>query len=432
MKHKMLKAMADFSMLGAFDKVIVALSGGADSIALLHALNSIKEKYNLTLYACHLNHMIRGDEADADENFVREVCNNMNVELYCKRVDVPEISKNTKLSLELCGRNARYEYFFELSEKLNAKIATAHTASDNLETVLFNITRGTSLKGLSGIRPTRDNIIRPLIYVSREEVESYCAENSLSFVTDSTNLTDDYTRNNIRHNVVSKLKEINPDINNTVSRMCSGITDIKAYIDKISLKEINECKTEYGYSSEKLLQLDRAILVNSLFMISKKSGAEVSFCHVDMILDAMKSNGCVDLPGNKRAVCKQGILRIVDLSEKITDTEIRFKDSGFVKFISKEEIKNINKKLLKDCIDCDIITENTMIRTKREGDTFTFFERGVTKSLKKLLNELKIPAEKRSQLLLVANGSTVLWLQGVGVSKHGRINKDSNGGYLIG
>lgn len=431
MTDKVLKAIADFSMLHSGDRVVVALSGGADSVALLYVLNSIKEKYNLTLYACHLNHLIRGDEADADEQFVVGLCDKLGIELYVRRVDVKHIASEQKISVELCGRNERYAFFDELSKKLDAKVATAHTASDNVETVLYNMTRGTSITGLCGIKPVRDYIIRPLIDVSRQEVEQYCSENNIEYVTDSTNLSDDYTRNAIRHHAVAPLQHINPNLCNSVSRMCSDLTDIKEFIDKYSLKEINRCKNDYGYNAEHLLSLERAILTNSMYLIAKDSGTDAQHTHIELMISILSDGGCVDLPDGKRAVCKQGVFRIVDICDDTQFVQCPLMSSVYARYISKEELKSINKKLLNNCINCDIITQDTVIRTRKEGDSFTLCDRDVTKSLKKLLNELKIPAEKRSGLKLVANGSTVLWLEGVGVSKQGRCYAHSSGAYLV-
>lgn len=432
MKHKMLKAVSDFSLIESGDRVVVALSGGADSVALLNILNSEKELYNITLYACHLNHNIRGEEAKRDEDFVRALCEKLNIELFVKSVDVPVLSAEKKQSLELCGREVRYEFFEELSKKFSAKVATAHTASDNAETVLFNLTRGSSLNGLCGIKAKRDYIIRPLILATRDDIERYCEENSLSFVTDSTNLSDDYTRNNIRHNAVPALKSVNSELEAMVTRMCSSLSDIQDYLNKISLEEINKSKTDYGYDCKKLLQLDKAVLKNAVVLIAKESNAQVSFRLVELITDAMVNGGSVDLGESKRVVCKQGFLRIVDVHKDSDDfSEIQFLTCGCVRFVSKKELKNINKNLLNNCINCDIITDSTVLRTRRDGDSFTLKNRDVTKSLKKLLNELKIPAEKRSSLKLVAQGSTVLWLEGVGTSKQGSVNEHCSGAYLI-
>ncbi len=434
MKHKMLDAIKSFDMLKCGDTVIVALSGGADSVALFDALNSLKEECNLTVKACHLNHLIRGEEAYRDEKFVRDLCDSYGAELFVKRVDVPKMASEQKLSLELCGRLARYEFFDELVKEHNAKIATAHTASDNVETVLYNIARGTSLNGLCGIKPKRGDIIRPLILASREDVESYCEENELSYVIDSTNLTDDYTRNNIRHNAVPVLKGINADLCDTVSRMCLGVSEVKEFIDKYSLKALKEASTKHGYSCEKLEKLDNAALKNAVYILLCDYCDDVTACHVDLVVDAIRNHKSVDLKCGKRAVCKQGVLRIVDSSSShATDdfVDVSFKAWDKARYISKEELKNINKNLLINCIDCDIITDDTVVRTKKAGDTFTLRDRAVTKTLKKLLNELKIPAEKRSSLLVVANSSTVLWIEGIGVCEQAKVKNDSNGAYKI-
>ena len=212
MNKTFIQTIEKYKLLQNGDKVIVALSGGADSVTLLDMLNSVKEIYNLTIYASHINHGLRGEEADRDENFCKILCKIYNTELFVKKADIKILAKEQKISEELCGRNVRYSYFEELSQNLSAKIATAHTASDNIETLLFNITRGSSVTGAGAITPKRGNIIRPLIMLTREDIEQYCEQNNLEYVTDSTNLTDDYTRNKIRHQVIPVLKQINPQL----------------------------------------------------------------------------------------------------------------------------------------------------------------------------------------------------------------------------
>lgn len=431
MVDKVLKAIEDYSLLCSGDNIIVALSGGADSVALLHVLNSIKEKYKLKIFACHVNHMIRGEESDSDEQFVRSLCSQLGIELFVRKTDVPDIANKEKISLELCGRNIRYEYFSELSEKYNAKVATAHTSNDNTETVLYNIARGTSVTGLCGIRPKRDYIVRPLINVTRQEIEDYCGIHSLTFVTDSTNLTDDYTRNNIRHNCVPTLIEVNPDLFSAVSRMTDSMRDIKDFLDEYSKKEIRLSKNDYGYSCEKLLSLHPAVLSNAVYLIAKEHNCEVGQAHITLIVEAMRSGGCVDLAGDMRCICKQGTMRFFTQQNNINTFECRLNEYKNIEYISKKEIENINKKLLSDFINCDIITEDTVIRTRREGDTFTFSDRKVTKSVKKLFNEMKIPVELRDKLLLVANDSTVLWIQGIGSSEQGKVNCGCSGALRV-
>ena len=167
MSNPFLTAVNKYNLLENNDTVAVALSGGADSVSLLHMLYSVKQKYNLTLYAIHINHMIRGAEADRDEEFCRKYCEKLSVKLFVKRIDVPNIAKDEKISTELCGRNVRYKAFDELSKELGCKIATAHTLSDNAETFMINLIRGTSLNGLCASPEKRDDIIRPLILCDR-------------------------------------------------------------------------------------------------------------------------------------------------------------------------------------------------------------------------------------------------------------------------
>ncbi len=194
-------------MIDRGDTVVVGVSGGADSVCLLHFLSTIRGEYDIVLKAVHINHGIRGEEAERDEIFVKSLCEKLCVELFTFHRDVPSLAKEFGLGIEECGRRVRYEAFSSLNAD---KIAVAHTSSDNFETVLFNLIRGTSLTGISGIKPKRDKIIRPLINITRSEVEDYCAENELDYIIDSTNLSTEYTRHKIRHNVIPILKSINP------------------------------------------------------------------------------------------------------------------------------------------------------------------------------------------------------------------------------
>lgn len=206
MLDKALSAVEKYNMLSPGAAVIAAVSGGADSMAMLLFLMKISERYSLSLTVAHVNHGLRGEEARRDEEYVRSFCEKNSLRFEVLHADVAALAKQSGETCEECGRRVRYE-FFESIDK-NAKIATAHTASDNAETMLFNLARGSSLKGLCGIPPVRGNIIRPLIFCTREDIEVFCRENSLDFVTDSTNLTLDYSRNKIRHIAVLSLIHI--------------------------------------------------------------------------------------------------------------------------------------------------------------------------------------------------------------------------------
>lgn len=408
-----MRAISDNNMLGVGDKIVVALSGGADSVALFNVLLSLREEYGLTLYAAHVNHNLRGDESRRDESFVRSLCEKNSVELFVKSVDVKCLAKEQGIGTEMCGRNVRYEFFRELCEKLGAKTATAHTASDNAETVLFNLARGAGINGMCGIQPVRGDIIRPLIYVTREQVERYCKDNGLSYVTDSSNLTDDYTRNRIRHAVVPVLKEINAGFENNVTNNSEMLRAFNSFIELNARSAIEKITVKNGYSCDKLAAFPTALRHETLYLLCKENGVEPEYAKLKIISDCLTSCGAVDLAGSVRAVCKQGVLRFVkprqdeDLFSSVElkpDTSFIYKDKIFEVKCDKEHFQTDRK---------------LVFRTRRAGDKITLPERRVTKTLKKLFNELKIPEERRDSVIVLADESDILWAEGIGFSESG-------------
>ena len=412
MNNLVVHTIEKYDMLQNGDKVIVALSGGADSATLLDILNAIKEKYNLTIYLAHVNHGLRGEEADCDENFCRELSRKYNAEIFVKKADVRSLAKELKISEELCGRNVRYSFFDELADKFDAKIATAHTASDNAETLLFNIARGSSVAGVASIPPIRGRIIRPLIEVTRIQIEQYCSEHNLDYVTDSTNLTDDYTRNNIRHNIIPLLAQMNPRFEESAMRLSESAREVTGYLNLQTEKAINECETEYGYDCKTLLKNDIAIQKNAIVLLCKKHiNKTLESKHIELILEIIKNGGAVNLTDKHKVVSKQGVLRFVtnecnaDFKEIELIREVTFEYGGKVYRIVNNNADKENK--------------NPVIRTRKSGDTFTYFKRNITKPLRKVLNEQKIPSEIRDSLLVVEKDSIILWCEGIGYSEQG-------------
>ena len=414
MNKTFIQTIEKYKLLQNGDKVIVALSGGADSVTLLDMLNSVKEIYNLTIYASHINHGLRGEEADRDENFCKILCKKYNTELFVKKADIKILAKEQKISEELCGRNVRYSYFEELSQNLSAKIATAHTASDNIETLLFNITRGSSVTGAGAITPKRGNIIRPLIMLTREDIEQYCEQNNLEYVTDSTNLTDDYTRNKIRHQVIPVLKQINPQLELSAFHFSESARETAEYINIQTDKAIENAKCEYGYNCKSLLNNSNAILKNAVSLICKKhSGITPEYKHIELILEVLHNNGAVSIGNGYNAVSKQGILRIIGNVENINCNPILLKgDTTFNNYTIK--------------IDNSLSENKITLRTRNNTDKFTYFKRNITKPLRKVMNEMKIPSELRDNLILIAEDETVLWCELIGYSKQGEHYKKSN------
>ena len=207
MRHNALDTMEQYGMLRKGDRVVVGFSGGADSAALLSFLLELRQEWQLNLVACHINHQLRGEEALRDEELCRNFCEERGIELHIFRENIAEGAKQAGMSVEEFARERRYARFRELLLSDSDKIATAHHGNDMAETLLFRLARGTGLKGLTGIPPVRGNIIRPLLFCTREEIESYCREQGIPYINDSSNETDAFLRNRLRHHVMPFLKK---------------------------------------------------------------------------------------------------------------------------------------------------------------------------------------------------------------------------------
>lgn len=221
MKNKVLNTIKKYNLIQENDKIVIGVSGGPDSICLLHILNGLKEKLNFEIVVAHINHMIR-KEAEEETQYVKKFCDKLGIKCYIKRIDVIDKSNKEKIGTEEAGRKARYDFFEEVLNSVNAnKIATAHNENDNAETVLMNIFRGAGTSGLKGIEPIRDNkYIRPIIECERSEIEEYCRVNKLQPKIDKTNFENVYTRNKIRNVLIPEIKkEFNPNIIESLNKL---------------------------------------------------------------------------------------------------------------------------------------------------------------------------------------------------------------------
>jgi len=236
MKQKILETIKKYNLIEAGDKIVIGVSGGPDSICLLHILNELKNELNFEIVVAHINHMIR-KEADIETEYVKNFCDRLKIECYIKRIDVVKIANNLKRGTEETGRQIRYEFFEEVFKKTNSnKIATAHNNNDKVETILMNILRGSGSSGLKGIEPIREEkFIRPLIETSRDEIEEYCKLNKLNPKIDKSNSENIYTRNKIRNIVIPYIKkEFNPNIIKTINRLSNVATEENEYLEKIT------------------------------------------------------------------------------------------------------------------------------------------------------------------------------------------------------
>ncbi len=427
---KMRQTLERYQMLADAKRIIVGFSGGADSMTLLHALHQME----LPVLAAHVHHGLRGAEADRDEKTVRAFCEKLGIPLELLHTDVQKRANQLGIGVEECGREVRYAFFQKLAGEQGGKIATAHTLSDVCETVLLHMTRGTGLKGLCGIPPVRDNIIRPLIDITRGEVEAYCGYHRLPYVTDSTNAEPHYTRNYLRLEVVPRLTHINPAFAEAVLHLTQQCREDTAYLEQQAETALAKAKTGDGYCTNDFLQMPDAIRSRAVIAAVKRvKNTTPSYVQVREILEAIQARrGSVTVTGAVQ-FCVEGdfiFLRTAGKMDKIlwgfpaNLPKITLRDGRNIHLNRQivnnyENDINFKKMLFHNCVDYGTISDNATFRNRREGDRFCPAGRGVTKSLKKLFNEAKIPPSKRDSLVILADGSRILWIEGFGPSAFG-------------
>ena len=299
-EKKVLETINKYKMIENGDSVIVAVSGGPDSISLLYTLIRLREKLNIKLTVAHVNHMLR-DVADSETRYVEHFCECNYVDCFVKRVDVKKLAEEQKIGTEEAGRNVRYDFFEEVFEKIHAnKIAIAHNKNDNAETVLMNIMRGTGLSGIKGIEPVRNNkIIRPLIEMDRDSIDKYCSDKSLFPKFDETNLDNSYTRNKVRNLLIPYIKnEFNPNFIDGINRLAELATQEDSYIESVVEKEfdnilISENSQELNLDLQKFNELHDFIkskiifkCINELFGTTKG----IEKIHIEDVIKLCRNN----------------------------------------------------------------------------------------------------------------------------------------------
>lgn len=320
-KENVLDTIIKYNMIQNGDKIVVGVSGGPDSISLINVLNEIRndEKLDLKfdLIVAHINHNIR-TEAKTDEEFVVQYCNSKKIRVYVLSANVEEISRTNKIGTEEAGRRIRYEFFEKVLKENNAnKIATAHTANDNAETVLLNIMRGSGTRGLKGISAMRDNkFIRPLVEITRDEVENYCSEKNLNPRIDKTNFENDYTRNKVRNLLIPFIKkEFNPNIIEGINRLSKTIDDEDEYLEEITIEQYKEIKIEEKIGEKIILDLkkfnNKKIVIKRrliLYTINRLQGnvQGIGKIHIEDIIKLCNNN-----LGNKYLTPKKNIKVLV-------------------------------------------------------------------------------------------------------------------------
>ncbi|MGB8453395.1 MAG: tRNA lysidine(34) synthetase TilS [Anaerocolumna sp.] len=461
MLNKVQNFINEHNMINKGDRIVVGVSGGADSVCLFHVLIKLTPVYNLTLFVVHINHGIRGEEADEDEAYVKKICDNNNVSFTSVKADVPDIAGRDGLSEEEAGRKVRYEAFEQciIKNKCN-KIAIAHNRNDNAETILFHLFRGSGLKGLTGIPAVRDNIIRPLLGIGREEIENYLKVSGITYQTDRTNLTQDYSRNKIRHQIIKFAREeINTKAIDHIVKAAETLTEIDGYLEKNikaafgTIITYHKKEETYEINIEKLGREDLVIqkgIIRKIFHQLANQLTDVEALHIELILELTKKQvgKVINLPYGILAVrdyhaiimkldsklklqeeslCK-GAANQLNPQELLIPGDIYLSQTNQilrVKLIKYKKSMIIPRNGCTKWFDYDKIKNTVSIRTRKEGDFIQIDSAGRRKKLKSLFIDEKVPREKRDLLPLLADGAHIIWVIGGRMSEAYKISEET-------
>lgn len=444
------KFIQKYHMLTCGDRVIAGVSGGADSVCLFLMLLELREKIGFDLIAVHVHHGLRGEAADQDQQFVEALCEQHRIPLEIFRVNLESIAKKRKQSLEEAGRMVRREAFDSVCKKYGGnKIALAHHQNDNAETLLWNLSRGTGLDGLGGIRPVNGKFIRPLLCMNRKEIEEYLAKRKQSYCIDETNAGTDYTRNKLRHLVLPILEEqVNSAAVRHMNETMEQIWELQEYMQEQVEAAYQECVQEH-FEKACWIQIQQKSFETFQELIKKmviRKGMEqvggkkrdLSHKHVDVMMELMNKQvgRTLDLPYEMHAKRNYEGIRLEKqrtylsgeekkaeimqecMSELNIPGETILADRNLklrCKILEKPKnlsIKDIPQKIYTKWFDYGIIKSSLYIRTRQAGDTIVIDEKGHQKKLKNWFVDEKIPKEVRDSQLLLAENNEILWVLG--------------------
>lgn len=422
MLSRLRSAIEEYRMLEGVHGVIAALSGGADSCALLHSLCVLQKEYGFGLCAVHIDHGIRGDEAKRDRRFCEDFCRKLGVPLTVREYDVPREAAAAGTGLEETGRKIRYAAFEE-ERALRGfdRIATAHHADDNLETLVFNLTRGCALNGLCGIPPVRGNIIRPLIACSRADILEYCRTNGIEYVTDSTNADETYTRNYIRANVIPALRKLDADVAVNAAETCRLLRMDRALLDASALDGVN--------SRALLSSLPDALLSRHIIR-SAPEGCPPERTHIEAAMKIIRAGGekTVSFPNGWTFVCDGDSVSFakgkitgkntppsynVHLEDGIIELGGGVAAGLFRNFpypAAEDPLMNIYNLSIYQSIDFDKIKGSVRVRPRAENDTYLLG--GIHRSVKKLMQSRGIRGSARAALPFFCDDDGIVWIPG--------------------
>ena len=422
-----------YNLIENNDIIVVGFSGGPDSVFLVEMLKKLQHFFNFKIYLVHINHLLRGEDADSDENFSFEYAKKNNLEIFIKRIPIKEIAKEIGKTLEEVGREERYKFFSEIYEKVGAtKIATAHNKDDQIETFLFRLIRGTSLQGLEGIKIKNNNVIRPISEIYKKDILEYLNKNEIQYKIDKTNFENEFTRNSIRLDLIPFIEErYNIKFKD---KIFSLIKEIRENNQNNSLNLSDYTDSENRIILEKTKFLSNFDKKNLLSLFLNKKNIEVNRNKIDEISSLIKSNGTkkIDLDKSYRIVKDYTYLYIEDKKEncvinnnviqvKIPSEQIFDNFKITVSTVENLDIPKQKNQYLLDAIYNDIIE----VRYRKEGDRIFLGEKH-SKKIKEIFIDQKIPKDIRDRLPIFLYNNTIFWIYNVKKAYIPKINKNEN------
>ena len=441
-----IRAATKHRMFQPGDRALVAVSGGADSVAMLHALHTRADELGITLHVAHLNHGIRGEESDADEEFVRRFAgglalpNGQALPITVERVSVPQLRREMRAGEEEAARAVRYRFLRKTATELDCdKIAVGHTADDRAETVLLNILRGTGIEGLGSIRPVSGNIIRPLIDTWRTEIEDYIAQHGLEYRIDSTNLDTTYARNRVRHELIPLLERgYNPQVKLALVRLTEIASAQADLIERLGAQAALAAECRSSFDARLISELPQAIqsqIVRAEIERAKGDLADVAFEQIERVVEALRTgeNFVIALPTGEVYAERHGDDFRIGRAE--APPEVPLFDSP-IAVPGRTEVPEIGLTLLADVrdkvetthvrpnvalIDARVVRGDLRIRNARPGDRIRPFGMRGTKKLQDVFVDKKVPVSERALAAVVVDNDRVLWVVGVVASETARV-----------
>lgn len=405
------------SLIENGDRIVVGFSGGPDSVFLVEMLLKLREKIDFDIVLVHINHLLRGEEAQRDEDFSINYGKSKGLKVFARKIDITSLGKEKGLSLEEAGREARYSFYKEVLEKSNSnKIALAHNKDDQIETFMFRLIRGTGLSGLEGIATKRDRYIRPISEIYKSEIVNYLDENNISYCIDSTNLENEFTRNSIRIDLIPFIeKRYNPKFKDKIFSLIEEIRDINIFIEK----EIEQFSYNETINIESILKFPKSIRGKILSKYLYKYGLEVNRKKISLIESILEKGGSQEISLDSQYILKKeyNILKIQKINLiKNNIEEVTFTIPNKIKYgdyiIEAEYVERGEQN--KNCFYTNLKLGDTLIvRGRKDGDKIIPTGMKGEKKLKEIFINEKIGKEKRDSIPLIVHNDNIVWIAGV-------------------